>query len=309
MPTLPISPTLIDSIFHGYDTVFQTQYSDTPTQYEKLTMVVRSSGRSTLYPWIERSPGVRRLVGERKINDLQLKGYQIFNFPYEETDQLPMLDIMTDQYDAFAPRVRLMANNVKVFPDLKIFGELLMGGFSATKADGSDNTCYDGQPFFGTHTRAGNEFTNSLNLDLTDENFEEALVQLYTQLGTPGTQGEAPLLVAPKVTLVCGPKRMQVAKRITKNEFKNFGATNENAGFVDLVVSTIISDNSWYLTASDAALKPFIWQNLTDPEFVNLNGPTDETIFMRQVALFGTLWYCGWGYTLPELAVGSQGGN
>jgi phage major head subunit gpT-like protein len=309
MPTLPATPALIGSIFQGFDTVFQTQYNDVQTQYEKLTMIVKSNGQSTIYPWLERSPGVRRLIGERKINDLQLKGYQIFNYPYEETDALPMLDIMTDQYDAFAQRVRIMANNVKVFPELKIFGELLMGGFSTTKADGSSNTCYDGQAFFGTHTRAGNQFTNALNTALTDENFEAALIQLYTQLGTPGTQGEAPLLVAPKVTLVCGPRKMQEAKRITKNEFKNFGASNENAGFVDLIVSTIITDNSWYLTASDAAMKPFIWQNLTEPEFVNLTDPSDENMFMRQKALFGTLWYCGWGYTLPELAVGSQGGN
>lgn len=63
---------------------------------------------------------------------------------------------------------------------------------------------------------------------------------------------------------------------------------------------------AWYLLDLSRPLKPFIFQKRKDYQFVAMDKPDDEQVFMRGTFRFGIDARCNVGYGLPHLAYASK---
>lgn len=292
-----ITPTLLSAISTSFNDIFNRAYNETEVDYEKVAMTVNSASAIEIYAWLEQFPGVREWIGDRVIHDLKTNGYQLTNQLWESTVSLKRTDIEDDIVGVYNARVTMMGYNAKVFRDFKIFQLMTAGNATA---------CYDGQNFYSaSHTWKGNTVSNLTNTALTAENFNTVLAALMSNLGAPGTQNEAPLIVRPQFQLVCGPALRASANEILRAEYNNFGANNINYNAAELLVTPIITGSQWFLNVTNSPIKPFIFQPRTAIEVIDQIAPDLSNVFMKDEYNYGTRERFTVGYALWQLSYGS----
>lgn len=300
MVVKPVTPTNLAAISTDFNVIFNSAYESASPMYDRVAMTIPSRGDRSVYAWLDAIPGFREWIGDRHIHDLEGLGYEIINKLFEMTVGLKRTDIEDDLVGQYNVRVQLMGNNAAIFPDTLVY-PLFNAGFTST--------CYDGQPFYGTHTWKGSSYTNATNAALDADTFNTAIETLMLIVGSIGTNGEAPLIPNPQFQLVVGPKLRAKANEITKAEYNNFGATNINLNAAELLVTPYISDAKWYVNITNSPIKPLIWQPRTEVEITDQIAPTDFQVFMRDVYMYGARRRGGAGYGLWQLSYGSTGGN
>ncbi len=62
----------------------------------------------------------------------------------------------------------------------------------------------------------------------------------------------------------------------------------------------------WFVLSLDRPLKPFIQQERMKPEFDEIKSTDNDTVFMKDLYLFGSRYRGNWGYGLWQQAVGSK---
>ena len=127
----------------GLKTQFFKTFTEEPSEYEKLCTVIPSDKDTEHYAWLGALPGVREFLDERQVGEFSEYEYQIKNKTWESTVAVERTAIEDDQYGQVALRVKGLAQEAKQHLDQLAFG-LLAGGFTTN--------CYDGTPFFGTHS-------------------------------------------------------------------------------------------------------------------------------------------------------------
>lgn len=63
---------------------------------------------------------------------------------------------------------------------------------------------------------------------------------------------------------------------------------------------------SWYLMCTARPLKPLIWQTRRDYEFVNMDAPTDEVVFLREKYRYGVSTRCNAGFGFWQMCIASK---
>lgn len=296
-----ILSTALDAITTEFDALFNDIYTDTPVQYTKYAMTVKSNGSVMVHAYMEQTPGVREWTGARHIHDVSAVGYAITNKTWENTVAMKKADIEDDQVGVYAPMIRMLGYNAKTHPDVLV-----------TDLMKNNGTCYDGASFFGNHTWRGETVTNTGALALDATNFEKTKAALRKLVATSGPNNEAPLLRNLTFQLVVGPDLEAAAQKIVEAEFDNFGATNVNKGRAELIVLDDLTGtyaNYWFVFISNAPIKPFIFQERTGDELVSLTDPRDENVFMRREFLYGWERRYNAGYGFWQLAYRQTGGN
>ena len=130
---------LINTLFTGYQSLFQQGLGMAEPQYQKVASVIQSNSASNTYGWIGQWPGFREWIGERVIEGMKAHGYQIFNKQYESSIGVKRTDIEDDNLGIYAPMLQEMGRATGVFPDQLVF-DLLKRGF--------EERCYDERSFF-----------------------------------------------------------------------------------------------------------------------------------------------------------------
>jgi phage major head subunit gpT-like protein len=141
-----INQTSLTGMYKSFSTIFSKAYTEAPSQWEQVAMMVKGVGRSTHYGWLGAFPSMKEWVGDRIVKDLSLFQYEIVNKNYESTVEVNRNDLEDDQIAVYTPMVQGLAQAAKQHPDTLIF-ELLQGGFATA--------CYDGQYFFDTDHPVG----------------------------------------------------------------------------------------------------------------------------------------------------------
>ena len=136
-----ITPALLQSLFTGFKKNFEDAKSEAPTQYTKISTVIKSTTKSNTYGWLGKFPSLRKWVGDRVIESMKTHGYQIVNEDFEATVAVDRNDIEDDELGIYAPLFQEMGLAAGVHPDELCFG-LLGAGFTTP--------CYDAQYFFDT---------------------------------------------------------------------------------------------------------------------------------------------------------------
>jgi phage major head subunit gpT-like protein len=104
-------------------------------------------------------PNVREWIGDRVVHGIQAHGYSIKNKPFELTIAVPRDKIEDDQFGVYAPMFTEMGVATGAHPDQLVFGAL---------ADGLNQLCYDGAPFFSAAhpvLNAAGKAVNQSNID------------------------------------------------------------------------------------------------------------------------------------------------
>lgn len=127
----------------GFKKHFQDAFTATRPEadFTRVATVIPSTSKSETYGWLGKFPKMREWVGDRVIEDMEAKGYTITNKDFEATVGVDRNDIDDDNLGIYAPLMQEMGVSAAQQPDDLIFGLL---------AQGTTETCYDGQYFFDT---------------------------------------------------------------------------------------------------------------------------------------------------------------
>lgn len=152
---MDINRSTLEQFYFGVSAAFQGGLGTADSQYDKIAMVVPSSTRENVYPWLGELPSMQKWAGDRIIRNLKAHKYSIENEKFEMTIAVKRDDIEDDQIGIYNPMFRDMGAQAGLHPNQLVFGALKKG---------HETACYDGQYFFDTdHEVNGASVSNSLS--------------------------------------------------------------------------------------------------------------------------------------------------
>lgn len=110
-------------------------------RWDLIATLIPSSTTLNTYAWLGDIPRMREWIGDRVIQGLAGKSYQLENKEFELTIGVPRKDIEDDQFGIYMPMAEQMGQEVAEHPARMVYQLLKNGG---------TGLCYDGQPFFST---------------------------------------------------------------------------------------------------------------------------------------------------------------
>ena len=223
-----ITAISLAALQQGFNAAFTMGFSGVKSTHDLIAMRVPSTTKTENYGWMKDLPGMRELIGQRQVLNLESATAALTNKTYEHTIGVDVDDIADDRLGIYTPMFQMQGEIVARHPDELVWG-LLSTGFAAKG--------FDGQYFFdGDHvgyTAAGAE----------------------TSWSNTGGGAGAPWVLA------------------------------------DL---------------SRNYMKPIIFQERQKAEFVALNRPNDQNVFLDNQALYGAKARYVAGFGFHQLAYGSK---
>lgn len=297
-----INKTTIDAIFINLMTTFHNAFEATPNTWQKIAMLVPSTGKLNDYAWLSNFPKMRKWVGEKLIKSLAAFKYTIVNDDWEATIEVDRNDIEDDSLGIYAPQAQMAGYSAKQLPDEIVYA-LVNGAFS--------NLCYDGKAFFATNHPVGKGIVSNkgvvalsfATLALAQASYGAARIALRKMKDDEGR----PLNITPNVLLV-PPALEDTGKALLTNDRLEDGKPNPYKGTAELAVDArITSDTAWFLLDTTKPVKPFLYQERKAPNFVQQTDPQSEGVFMRKKFKYGAEARAAGGYGFWQLAYGSTG--
>jgi phage major head subunit gpT-like protein len=126
-----------------FSAAFKAGISKATERWDLIATKIPSKTRLNTYAWLGDFPKMREWVGDRVIQGLAGKSYQLENKDFELTLGVPRKDIEDDQFGIYMPMAEQMGKEVAEHPARLVY-ETLKNGGEAT------SLCYDDQPFFST---------------------------------------------------------------------------------------------------------------------------------------------------------------
>lgn len=288
-----------------FSRVFQGAYDVAPNWFTETATTLPSAARLNTYGWMNNLPAMREWVGERVVNNIAEVNYTLFNKDFELTYGVKRNDLEDDQntLGIYNMVFEDLGKQAKKHPD-----QLL----AAMLANGQNLACFDGQPFFSTSHQVNvydaslSTYTNysSSGMALTRPNYVSVRATMMAYKNAGGTRmGIRPnvLLVPPSLEMTA---RTIVETSMIPNDAGTAPQDNVLKGSAKVVVAEELEDypTTWYLLATDRAVKPFIYQLRKPAEFVMLVNLTDPNVFMNNEFRFGAYVRDNTGFSLPFLA-------
>jgi phage major head subunit gpT-like protein len=147
-----INQAAMTAMYKSFRTIFNEAFTGVEPLFERVAMVVPSSGKEETYAWLGSFPKMREWLGDRHITNLRLHDYTVKNKKWESTIEVDRDDIEDDRIGVYSPMISEMARVAGVHPDELVF-QLLSAGFATA--------CFDGKPFFATdHPVGGSPVSN-----------------------------------------------------------------------------------------------------------------------------------------------------
>ena len=131
----------LTALFQGFKLIFNKAFEGSPSDWQKLAMLVPSTTSQEVYAWLGATTAFRKWIGDRVIQNLKTHDFTIKNVTFENTVGVPREAIEDDQLGVYNPLISQLGQDAKTHPDELVFS-LLASGFSGR--------CYDGQYFFDT---------------------------------------------------------------------------------------------------------------------------------------------------------------
>lgn len=148
-----VNQASLAGIFKSFSTIFNETLEMTKPLWNRVAMMVPSTGSSMDYKWLGAFPMLREWLGDRVVKNLTAFNYVIMNKDFEGTVELDRNDVEDDQVGVYRPMIQGLSANAVLHPDSLIF-KLLKDGFATVG--------YDGQFFFDTdHPVAGASVANT----------------------------------------------------------------------------------------------------------------------------------------------------
>ncbi|MFZ5826509.1 MAG: Mu-like prophage major head subunit gpT family protein [Bacillota bacterium] len=294
-----VNSAALRSIYTSFKTIFNGALDNAKALWQMVATEVPSTAKVEEYKWLGKLPRMREWIGERVIQNLSAFGWTIKNKSFEATVGVDRDDVEDDSIGVYRPVIEQLGISAALHPD-ELVWDLLKAGFT--------NLCYDGQYFFDSDHRDGGGpiQSNRGNAPLSPAAYAAARAQMMALQDEAGR----PLRIMPNL-LVVPPQLEGEGKEILEAEKNAQGATNIYRGTATLLVVPDLADQPtrWYLMDTTKPVKPLVFQRRKKPEFVALDNPDDQNVFMKKQFLYGVDSRDNAGYGLWQLAYGSTGDN
>ena len=300
----------LNDTFRNLSAIYSRNYEETPSQWEKIAMLVSSSGAFNDYPWTDYFPAMQEWIGERTIKQLQAYKYTVRNKDWEATIAVKENDLRDDNLGVYGIQAANAGYAAKQFPDELIF-KLVSAGFI--------NLCYDGKPFYSAEHPVGeNAVSNTSTVRLAVDTFANARktygAARIAMVSRKDYDGR-PLNIMPD-TLVVGPGLEAEANILMMAPKFKDDDPNPYVGQCKVVMdSRIKSATEWHLLDTKKPLKPFIYQEREKPRFRSQtdtgrdDGLIPDSVFLRKEFLYGVDCRANGGYGLWQMAFASTGAD
>jgi phage major head subunit gpT-like protein len=277
--------------------LFQTFFAGVSPDWPQLAMEAPSVNAAESYQWLGSVPKMKKWVDEKTLEQLMGFNYTITNDDWEATLQVDRNHIEDDQLGMYRPRIAQLADEAARHPDELIFDLI---------KNGATSLGYDGQNFFDTDHAEGTSGTQSNKLTGTGTTVAQltadfraaraAMRKFKDDRGRPYLRGK------PKLLWVIPPDIEGQVEEIA-NAATIGNTSNVLKGAFDYLVNGYATDvNDHVLVNASAPIKPFILQMRRRPEFVALDQPTQEAVFLRRKFLYGVEARYNGGYGLWQFA-------
>lgn len=127
------------SVYTGLTAVFNNAFQTTETWYERVAMTVPAKTRIMDYKFLLDFPMVREWIGDRQVNAMEPKAFQVESKDWEATIEIDRNDIEDQQIGIYNPVVAALAQEARRHPE-RLIAALLKNGITSP--------CYDGKNFF-----------------------------------------------------------------------------------------------------------------------------------------------------------------
>jgi phage major head subunit gpT-like protein len=141
-----INASALASIYTAFSAVFNNAFQRTDTWHEQVAMTVPAKTRIMDYKFLLDFPTVQEWIGDRQINSLEPKAFQVETKDWEATIEIERNDMEDEQLGFYNPIIAAMAERAKQHPEILIASLLKSGATSL---------CYDGQSFFSASHPVG----------------------------------------------------------------------------------------------------------------------------------------------------------
>lgn len=290
------------TIFVGLKSTFQNAFTQTPTDWTQIAMVVPSSTKEENYAWLSRFPKMREWLGEKVVKQLEGFSYTIRNKDWEATIEVDRNDIEDDTMLGYAQQAQGAGQSAAELP-ADIIGRLLSGGFASL--------CYDGQYFFDTDHPVGkgvqsNKSTKKLavtSLAAAQAGYGAARAAMRNFKDNEGEN----LRIQPGL-LVVPPALEDVANYLmTADRFPDNTPNTYKGTAKVLVWPGLATDTEWYLFDVSKPVKPIVYQERKKPVFVEQTDMDSDQVFLNKKFKFGAEARSNGGYGFWQMAFGSTG--
>jgi phage major head subunit gpT-like protein len=297
-----INKQALDLIFKNLKTTYNKAFETTETNWDKVAMLVPSSGSENNYNWLENFPRMRKWIGDKAVKSLKGHGYTVVNDDWEATIEVDRNHIEDDNLGIYAPQAQMAGWSAKQLPD-EIVSDLLNEAF--------ESRCYDGQYFFDTDHPVGKGVVSNKGTMVLSISTLAAAQASYgaarTALRKMKDDEGRPLNINPTV-LEVPPALEDIANALMKNDRLEDGKPNPYKGTAEVVVNArLTSDTAWFLLDTTKPVKPLVYQERKKPVFVQQTTMDSDNVFMRKKFRYGAEARAAGGYAFWQMAFGSTG--
>ncbi len=299
-----VTHALIQAIFQSFNVLFNKGIESVETFWEKVAMLIPSSGEQENYAWLGDMPSLREWIGERAIKKLIEKSYSIKNKDFEASIEISKNKIEDDAYGVYSPMFQRMGEAAAQWADEMLF-ELLPKGF--------EELCYDDKAFFAKDhpVGTGNKTKNVSNMTNKALTLESYIAARSAMMSFKNDEGR-PMNIVPDL-LVVPPSLEKIARDILKTDFSTDASgkvqSNPYKDTAEILVVPYLAahEKKWFLLDTRKAIKPFIYQERKAPEFASITDPNSEHVFKQNTFLYGVEARGNVGFSFWQLAYGSTG--
>jgi phage major head subunit gpT-like protein len=309
---MEITNAQLQAFFTQLDLSQQRGYQKVQTYWQKYSMLSTSGSERKTYAWLAQLPSMKKWIGEKQLNNIAARSFEVTNEDFENTFGLDRNKIEDDDFGVYTQSAELQGQAIARWPDEQMTAKLIAG---------TTTTCYDGQFFFDTDhpvdlddSSQGTYANLRTTTPLTLANFASGKAAMRSFRGESGK----PLQVKPTVLMV-GPTlelaALQILKASTINQVTQNVAGDQNVaasavdnvyrGEVELVVNEYLVDDTagaWYLFSTDR-IEPLIWQVRKQPVRVPIVDPTNPLVWNNRTFAYSVEARAGCGFGLPFLAI------
>ena len=295
---MDLTAATMRKLFFSFNAFLQRGLGGGWNEWTRFCSVINSGTLIEKYPMTVITGGMREWIGERVINEISGKLFEVVNRDFEHTEGVSRNDIEDDNlgfYQALFTEMGINAANL--WPEL------------AVKALTGTGKWADGVAFFSATRKIGKAVINNVvSGELTVANYETARAQMM-QFCKP--DGKTPLGLVPD-TLMVGPQLEVTARKILKADLiieNNTTVSNVHRDECEILVNPLLTgDNAgkWYLMNTKRGIKPVVVQQRKIGPLVRWDKDSDSCVKDHNRNEYGLHYRGAAALVAPQLIVGGN---
>ena len=320
---MPITTANDIALLHAantaYDALFDFTFKgmDTTQFYAPFCRDIPAVTKAHVHDWVTGTPATRKWTGPKAIRT-RTTGHELVGLsqPWEATMGVGKWDMAADHLGLLRPNIAMLSEEAGQFPGRR-FTSILAD--NAAFGD-SFPTTIDGVAYFSDqHTylmegaAQGTYWSNISTLPFSAKNLETARIEMMLY-----KDGEGRFLGKTPTHLVIPAILQPDAERALKSMLRPGTSLNDTNVIRDygltLVVNPYIpattkADAPWFLFDLSGIERPFIFQHLSMPQLVYVEDPTNPSVFINGMYLYGYEAHYDFLPAFPQVGWGSFPGE